>query len=93
MPTTTLVSLQNGAPLLARAITDERNIYFCGTTPAARDSSLATDGVVLYVMLQRAIATGASVLGNTRQLIAGESAIEVDFAFNVDARVRVERRV
>jgi len=70
--TTTLASLQNGAPLLARAITDERNIYFCGTTPAAKDSSLATDGVVLYVMLQRAIATGASVLGNTRQLIAGE---------------------
>ena len=36
------------------------------------DSSLAENGVVLYVLVQRAIALGASVLGNTRQLVAGD---------------------
>jgi hypothetical protein len=46
--------------------------YFCTTTPAAADSSLAASGVVLYVAVQRAQAGGAEVLGNTRQLIAGD---------------------
>jgi hypothetical protein len=36
------------------------------------DSSLATGGVVLYVLVQRALAAGAEVLGTTRQLVAGE---------------------
>ena len=39
---------------------------------AGGDSSLATDGVVLYVLVQRALAAGAAVLGSTRQLVAGE---------------------
>src|SRR5205814_2249550 len=41
-------------------------------TPAAGDSSLATSGIVLYVLVQRALAAGAGVLGNTRQLVAGD---------------------
>ena len=48
--------------------------YFCATTPASGDSSLATNGVVLYVMVQRAMAAGAASLGTTRQLTAGEPA-------------------
>ena len=44
-------------------------VYFCATTPARGDSSLATDGVVLYVLVQRALAAGAAVLGSTRQLV------------------------
>ncbi len=47
-------------------------MYFCATTPAGGDSSLATGGVVLYVMVQRAMAAGAGSLGTTRQLTAGE---------------------
>src|SRR4029079_15745206 len=44
------------------------------TTPAPGDSSLATSGVVLYVLVQRALAAGAAILGNTRQLVAGDPA-------------------
>lgn len=70
---TPLAMLRGGAPLLARAATNRGGVYFCATTPAAADSSLANNGVVLYVLVQRALADGAAVLGTTRQLIAGEA--------------------
>ncbi len=70
---TALATLQGGAPLLARAPTDHGSVYFCATTPAAGDSSMATSGVVLYVLVQRALASGAAALGSTRQLQAGEA--------------------
>lgn len=66
-----LATLDGGAPLLVRALTDQRNVYFCGTTTTVDDSSLAEGGVVLYVMIQRALALGSESLGNTRQMIAG----------------------
>ena len=69
---TPLATLQGSAPLLARAETNRGGVYFCTTTPAAADSSLATSGVVLYVLVQRALTAGAAVLGSTRQLVAGE---------------------
>jgi hypothetical protein len=69
---TPLATLRGGAPLLARVDTDRGGAYFCATTPAPSDSSLATSGVVFYVFIQRALAAGASALGSTRQLIAGE---------------------
>jgi len=71
---TSLATLRGGAPLLARAPSNQGGVYFCATTPAASDSSLANNGVVLYVLIQRAITEGASVLGTTRQLVAGEAA-------------------
>lgn len=46
-------------------------VYFCATTPSPLDSSLARDGVVLYVAIQRAVLNGAAALGNTRTLVAG----------------------
>ncbi len=67
-----LATLKGGVPLLARVTTNRGGVYFCTTTPAAGDSSLAENGVVLYVLVQRALATGAAVLGNTRQLVAGD---------------------
>ncbi len=67
-----LATLKGGAPLLARVTTNRGGVYFCATTPAAGDSSLAENGVVLYVLVQRALASGAAVLGNTRQLVAGD---------------------
>jgi hypothetical protein len=70
---TVLASLRGGKPLLARASTPRGGAYFLATTPAAADSSLAANGVVLYVLVQRALAAGAAVLGNTRQLVAGET--------------------
>jgi hypothetical protein len=69
---TPLASLSGGVPLLGRVATDRGAVYFCATTPAAGDSSLATGGVVFYVMVQRALASGAAALGSTRQLAAGE---------------------
>ncbi len=46
-------------------------VYFCATTPSPQDSSLARDGVVLYVAIQRAVLNGAAALSNTRTLVAG----------------------
>ena len=71
---TTLAKLSDGSPLLARVATPKGGVYFCSTTPLAKDSSLAADGVVLYVMIQRALAAGASSLGNTSQIDAGVTA-------------------
>jgi hypothetical protein len=70
---TPLAKLKGEKTLLARATTSHGGAYFLTTTPALSDSSLASDGIVLYVMVQRALATGSSVLGNTRQLTAGPS--------------------
>jgi hypothetical protein len=68
-----LASLKGGAPLLARVPTNA-SVYFCATTADAADSSLVRDGVVLYVLVHRALAAGAAVLGRTRQLAAGDVA-------------------
>ena len=73
---TALATLRGGATLLGRITTSGGGAYFCATTPAVGDSSLATSGVVLYVLVQRALAQGAKVLGNTRELTAGDPAGE-----------------
>jgi hypothetical protein len=69
---TSLAMLPKGAPLLARVPTDRGGVYFCSTTTAMDDSSLGTDGVALYVTVQRALAAGAAELGNALQLSAGD---------------------
>ncbi len=68
---TPLATLQGNVPLLVRVPTNRGGVYFCATTVANSDSSLASNGVVLYVMIQRALANGSAVLGQTRQLVAG----------------------
>jgi hypothetical protein len=73
---TALAMLSSGAPLLARAQTDRGGVYFWSTTPALQDSTLASNGVVLYAFVQRAVAAGAAVLGRTRWLEAGNAAGE-----------------
>jgi hypothetical protein len=73
---TPLASLKGGRLLLARLPTNRGGVYFCTTTPDPGDSSLAANGVVLYVLVQRALAAGAAVLGQTRQLVAGDAANE-----------------
>ncbi len=70
-----LAVLDGGAPLLARATTDRGGVFFCTTTTSAGDSSLATAGVVLYAMIQRAGEAGAKTLSSTRQAIAGDAEI------------------
>ena len=68
---TPLATLGTGETLMARAIRENGALYFLGTTSASADSTLAADGVVLYVALQRAIANGGATLGTARQIIAG----------------------
>jgi hypothetical protein len=68
-----IASLYGGAPLVARVTTDHGGVYFFTTTTAANDSSLSTNGVALYVAIQRALSLGASQLSNARQLSAGDT--------------------
>ena len=70
--TTTLATLKGGAPLLARVATNRGGVYFCSTGAAEKDSTLASGGVVFYVLVQRASADGAVALEDAKQLIAGE---------------------
>ena len=79
---TPLAILKGGATLLARVPTKRGGVYFWATTPAPRDSSLATGGVVLYAFVQRAISAGAVVLGKSRQLDAGDSQGETPSTWN-----------
>jgi Aerotolerance regulator N-terminal len=69
---TPLATLKGGAPLLERVATNRGGAYFCSTSASEADSSLASGGVVFYVLVQRALADGSSVLEGTRQLAAGE---------------------
>jgi hypothetical protein len=81
-----LATLEGSAPLLARVPKKRGGVYFWATTPAARDSSLATSGVVLYAALQRALAAGAAVLGKARQLDAGDAGGEKPASWSPVAR-------
>lgn len=60
-------------PLLTRASTTDGPVYFCTTLPRASHSTMARDGVLFYVMLQRALSAGAATQGDARQLVAGSS--------------------
>ena len=68
----TLASLPEAVPLVGRVADAAGGVYFCATTPNGRDSTLASEGVVLYALVQRAIDRGAAVLGKARQLDAGQ---------------------
>jgi hypothetical protein len=61
--------------MLGRATTPRGGVYFVATTAASGDSSLGANGVVLYVLVQRALAAGAAVLGDTRQVTAGDPSV------------------
>ncbi|MEO2005215.1 MAG: BatA domain-containing protein, partial [Candidatus Poribacteria bacterium] len=61
-PGTALARLGDDHPLLTRVASDSGAVYFCGTLPTAQFSSLERDGVVFYVMLQRALAEGCRSL-------------------------------
>ena len=70
-PGTALARLGDDRPLLVRAATDRGGVYFCATLPTAQFSSLARDGVVFYVMLQRALAEGCRSMAAASQRDAG----------------------
>jgi hypothetical protein len=68
-----LAKIADSVPLLVRGMDGGANVYFCGTTVAAADSSLAENGVVLYAMIHRALETGVQSLGASSQQDAGRS--------------------
>ncbi len=67
-----MATLSGGKPLLARIPTNKGGIYFCTVSPTNDSSSLASNGIVLYAIVQRAIEQGMSALGNATQRVAGE---------------------
>lgn len=70
---TLLARFDNDAPLLTRVATERGAAYFCSTLPTAQFSSLERDGVVFYVMLQRALAEGCRTLA-----VASQRDAEID---------------
>ena len=68
---TPLARFQDEASLLTRVATDRGAVYFCSTLPTAQFSSLEREGVVFYVMLQRALAEGSRSLAVASQRDAG----------------------
>ena len=66
-PGTPLARFDDDALLLNRVVTDRGAVYFCSTLPTAQFSSLERDGVVFYVMLQRALTEGSLALAMASQ--------------------------
>lgn len=67
-----LAQLDGGVPLLARVPTLAGGAYFCSTLPQTSHSTLSSNAIVLYIMLQRALSAGAASLGKARQMEAGD---------------------
>ncbi len=65
---TTLAQFPKNIPMLARIVSGQGAVYFCSALPKAPDTNLASNGIVLYIMMQRALARGAASLGAARQL-------------------------
>ena len=68
---TPLARFADDTPLLTRVPTDRGAVYFCSTLPTAQYSSFEREGVVFYVMLQRALEQGCQALAVASQRDAG----------------------
>ena len=68
---TPLARFDDNAPLLTRIATDRGAVYFCSTLPTAQFSSLEREGVIFYVILQRALEQGCRALAVVSQRDAG----------------------
>ena len=74
-PGTPLARFDNEASLLTRVATDRGAVYFCSTLPTAQFSALEREGVVFYVMLQRALDQGCHALAMASQRDAGSDVL------------------
>ena len=70
-PLVPLASLSDGKPVLMQSPTDRGGVYALSTNTMSKNSTLAADGVVLYVMIQRALYAGSTRLADVEQGIAG----------------------
>lgn len=57
--------------LLTRKLTNVGGVYFFSTLPDGSYSTLASNGVVMFAMIHRALAVGVSSIGKAKQLVAG----------------------
>ncbi len=73
VPLTRLGTLTDGLPLLAKLPSDQGGVYFFTASANPDESNLAETGVVLFVAIQRAIASGQTALGQATQRIAGNA--------------------
>ena len=72
---TPLARFDDNAPLLTRVATDQGAVYFCSTLPTAQFSSLEREGVIFYVILQRALDQGCRALAVASQRDAGPAVL------------------
>jgi hypothetical protein len=74
---TVLAAISDELPLLLRVDgpgSAKNGVYVCTTTPSLRDSTFASDGIVMYIAIQRVLAAGSARIGSTRMAIVGQSA-------------------
>jgi hypothetical protein len=73
-PLVQLATLDGGDSLLARLPTNRGGLYFCTASTEGKQSSLAENGIVLFVVVQRAIEQGQAALrGSLMRTAAAES--------------------
>jgi hypothetical protein len=72
-----LAQLPNNQTILQRSAT-ESGVYFLSVLPSPGDSTLASQGVSLFVMLHRALEDGSRSLGKARLLDASHTALPAD---------------
>ena len=74
---TVLAAMADDLPLLMRVDVSgstKNGVYVCTTTPSLRDSTFAADGIVMYIAIQRVLATGSARIGSTRMATVGQPA-------------------
>ena len=72
---TILAAISDALPLLMRidaAGSAKNGVYVCTTTPSLRDSTFASDGIVMYIAIQRVLAAGSARIGSTRMVSVGQ---------------------
>jgi hypothetical protein len=64
---TPLATLDGGSPLVAKLNVPTGNAYVCTTLPVEPHSTMATNGIALFIAIQRSIEQGIAMLGNAIQ--------------------------
>ena len=62
---TSLATIEGGASLLAKLNMQRGNAYVCTTLPIEQTSTMAKNGIALFIAIQRSIEQGGIALGNT----------------------------
>jgi len=71
-----LASLDGGDDLLVRAWSDSGAVWFFASSPDQYSSTLIDNGIVFYVLIQRALARGTAAMGNAQQIDCGAVSVE-----------------